>query len=95
MKRLGIVGIIVTALLAGIVWANRATDPLPSDARADLIVVEKGKRLLTLYKSGAVLRSYHVALGRGLSGAKVREGDNRTPEGRYTDLLPFPVATEL
>lgn len=31
----------------------------------------------------AVLKTYHVALGRGSSGAKQFEGDNRTPEGKY------------
>jgi|SRR5882672_1310531 len=84
MKRLSIAGIICALLVAGAVWANRATDALPAEARADLIVVEKGKRTLTLYKSGVVLRSYSVALGRGMTGAKEHERDNRTPEGRYS-----------
>jgi murein L,D-transpeptidase YafK len=30
-----------------------------------------------------VLKTYHVALGRGSSGAKQVAGDNRTPEGKY------------
>jgi len=83
MKRITIFGVAVALLVAGAAWANRGSDPLPSGTRADLIVVEKGKRLLTLYKNGAALRAYRVALGREPVGAKDREGDDRTPEGRY------------
>ena len=50
---------------------------------ADKIVVEKGARRLTLYRHGVVLKSYRVALGRRPVGRKEREGDDRTPEGRY------------
>jgi murein L,D-transpeptidase YafK len=84
MKRIIIFGVAVALLVAGAVWANQGSDPLPSGTRADLIVVEKSKRLLTLYKNGAALRTYRIALGREPVGAKEREGDDRTPEGRYT-----------
>jgi murein L,D-transpeptidase YafK len=84
MKRLGLAAIILAAIGAGAVWANRPHQPLPANARADLIVVEKSKRVLTLYQGDAVLRAYPIALGREPDGAKQREGDNRTPEGRYS-----------
>src|SRR5258705_5478323 len=58
-------------------------DALPADARADLVVVEKSERTLTLMHDGKVLKTYRVALGRNPQGHKVREGDKRTPEGRY------------
>ena len=84
MKKLvGAIVVIAAVLAASMVWASRSAVPLPANARADLIVVEKSKRLLTLYSHGVALRSYHVALGRGSSGAKERKGDKRTPEGRY------------
>lgn len=51
--------------------------------KADKIVVLKGARRLLLLRQGAVVRAYRVALGRNPNGAKVREGDGRTPEGRY------------
>jgi len=51
--------------------------------KADYILVEKSKRRLTLIARGRVLKSYRIALGRNPKGPKVREGDNRTPEGRY------------
>jgi murein L,D-transpeptidase YafK len=50
---------------------------------ADLIVVEKAKRLLTLYSSNKPLKSYRIALGGNPEGHKQQEGDSRTPEGRY------------
>jgi murein L,D-transpeptidase YafK len=50
---------------------------------ADSIVVEKGKRTLTLFQGGYAVRSYKVALGLQPTGDKVRIGDNRTPEGTY------------
>ncbi len=50
---------------------------------ADSIVVEKGKRTLTLYQGGFAVRQYKVALGKQPVGDKERIGDNRTPEGLY------------
>jgi murein L,D-transpeptidase YafK len=50
---------------------------------ADSIVVEKGKRTLTLYQLGIPVRTYKVALGKQPVGDKIKIGDNRTPEGVY------------
>jgi murein L,D-transpeptidase YafK len=49
----------------------------------DAVLVEKAARRLTLMSSGGTVRTYRVALGREPVGPKVREGDNRTPEGSY------------
>lgn len=49
----------------------------------DSIVVEKSQHRLTLYKQGALVRSYLVALGQRPVGDKVRIGDMRTPEGMF------------
>lgn len=35
-------------------------------------------------KNGQVLKSYHVVFGANPHGHKEQEGDQRTPEGRYT-----------
>jgi murein L,D-transpeptidase YafK len=59
-------------------------DPLPRDAIADRILVEKSARRLTLQRNGATLKTYRVALGRAPVGPKEYEGDQRTPEGIYT-----------
>ena len=57
--------------------------PLPANAVADRIVVDKARHIMTLYSHEQPLRSYAVALGRGGLDIKTREGDNRTPEGQY------------
>lgn len=51
--------------------------------RADRIVVNKGRREMLLLRGSSILRSYRVLLGREPVGHKEREGDGRTPEGRY------------
>jgi murein L,D-transpeptidase YafK len=85
MKRwlvLGGVGLAVAA--AGLLaYAHWPPSPLPEDAKADRVVVLKGERRLLLLDDSRVLRGYRVALGRDPLGAKRREGDNRTPEGKY------------
>ncbi len=55
--------------------------PLP---KADLVVVHKSLRALTLFKDGKVLKVYHIALGSHPKGHKRQEGDGKTPEGNYT-----------
>ncbi|MCE4225503.1 L,D-transpeptidase family protein [Methylobacterium sp. C25] len=61
------------------------TEPalVPASERADLILVEKGARRLTLMRGEKVLATYPVSLGFSPVGHKQREGDGRTPEGRY------------
>lgn len=56
---------------------------LPAGSRADKILVLKGKRELQLLKDGEIVRRYRIALGHTPRGAKVRQGDGRTPEGIY------------
>lgn len=53
-------------------------------AFADYIVVEKAKRTMTLYANRKTIKTYRIALGGNPVGHKEREGDSRTPEGRYT-----------
>jgi murein L,D-transpeptidase YafK len=50
---------------------------------ADQVVVVKSERRLYLIRDGQPYRSYKVALGLNPVGQKEREGDFRTPEGRY------------
>lgn len=47
------------------------------------IVIEKSLRLLHLMEEGRERFSCRVALGREPAGAKMAEGDGKTPEGRY------------
>lgn len=52
--------------------------------KADFVLVEKSKNLLTLFKNHKVIGTYHVVFGGNPVGHKEQEGDNKTPEGRYT-----------
>ena len=52
--------------------------------RVDSILVEKAAHRLSLFQRGRVTRTYVVALGQQPVGDKVRRGDMRTPEGRFT-----------
>lgn len=47
------------------------------------IVIEKGKRTLTLMDGAKIVKNYEVALGGEPIGAKDRQGDHKTPEGIY------------
>jgi len=50
--------------------------------QADKVVVMKNEKRLVLLRNGEVLKSYRISVGRN-PGQKVRQGDNRTPEGTY------------
>ncbi|MGH8242832.1 MAG: L,D-transpeptidase family protein [Steroidobacteraceae bacterium] len=49
----------------------------------DRVVVQKSNRRMELYRNGALVASYKISLGLQPVGQKQREGDYRTPEGRY------------
>ena len=69
--------------------ASRAPDSAAASLfdpriRVDSIRVEKAAHRLSLFQRGRVTRSYLIALGQQPVGDKVRRGDMRTPEGRFT-----------
>jgi len=51
--------------------------------KGDRIVIEKAKRLLTVYNGERELVHYSVALGNTPEGPKRCQGDGKTPEGEY------------
>lgn len=56
--------------------------------KVDLVKIDKSMRKMFLLKGEKVVASYGIALGANPKGHKLREGDKRTPEGRYTlDLI--------
>ena len=57
--------------------------PAMAEAPVDAVRVFKSERRLELLAGGRVMRAYSVALGSDPVGHKQREGDGRTPEGRY------------
>lgn len=52
--------------------------------RANHLVVSKKNRVLALMQGATTLKRYRVHLGFEPQGHKLRSGDGRTPEGRYT-----------
>lgn len=55
----------------------------PVHAAVDLIRVDKSDRKMWLMDGTTVVREYDIRLGFEPEGPKAREGDGRTPEGRY------------
>jgi len=51
--------------------------------KADFVLVKKSERKLFLLHGGRPFKQYRVAFGDQPKGHKQREGDERTPEGRY------------
>ncbi len=56
---------------------------VPASPKADRAVVMKKEHTLTLMSQGRTLKTYKIALGGEPVGAKVTQGDHRTPEGIY------------
>lgn len=73
---------VLAPVRAGIAVVNTSTsaDLLQP---ADAVLVVKSERKLYLLRGGQPYRSYKIALGLNPEGHKEREGDYRTPEGRY------------
>jgi murein L,D-transpeptidase YafK len=84
LKLVLLVLLIVLVVALGIAAAAHLNvDPLPRNAVADRVLVEKSARRLTLLRDGKALKTYRMVLGRA-SGPKEFEGDQRTPEGIYS-----------
>ena len=63
-----------------VVSTSPVSSSMPSVSR---VVVRKAARRMELLNGEAVVRSYRISLGLRPQGHKEREGDFRTPEGRY------------
>lgn len=75
-------------ILAGLVFATSLSAATPP--AVDLVKVDKSAHTLYLMRQGKVVEKFHIALGGNPVGHKQREGDQRTPEGRY--ILDFKNA---
>lgn len=80
-----VVGVVYTKAMARLAPENAPPSIVSPDEQADLVVVQKSRRQLWLFREGKQLATYEISLGAaGDSGHKQREGDERTPEGEYT-----------
>lgn len=77
--------LVATTLLVsgGCSSRSQAGGTTSSEQTADRIVIVKSTHTMTLMRNGHILRVYKVALGRGSTGPKERQGDHKTPEGQY------------
>ena len=68
--------------------------PWPANAedmqQIDRILVQKSTRKMYLYNNNEIVKEYTIRLGRNPIGTKIKEGDNRTPEGDYTIVSHNP-----
>jgi murein L,D-transpeptidase YafK len=85
-----LIGLGLWSAFVGVVWADAsiattgfATARDAGLPLADKLLVRKSERKLFLLRKGEVLRTYDIRLGLAPQGQKEREGDFRTPEGRY------------
>ena len=69
--------------LAGIILILLIPSYALSIEQADLVVVIKSESKLYLKKNGKTLKKVNVSFGANPKGHKLKEGDERTPEGRY------------
>ncbi|VVP43690.1 L,D-transpeptidase family protein [Pseudomonas fluorescens] len=92
LKRLAFFGLalLIMAFVYTIFMGRLAGGPAPtmeldqSKKQADVITVNKQERRMLLWREGRVLAEYRISLGTAANdGAKQREGDEKTPEGRY------------
>ena len=51
--------------------------------KPNLLVVWKKKRVLALYRNSKIIKAYRIRLGFSPQGQKEKEGDGKTPEGKY------------
>ncbi len=74
----------ISAGLALVTLAAPAVPEVPAP-EIDLVHVDKSARVLTLFSQGRAVRRYTgIQLGDDPVGHKRFQGDERTPEGRYT-----------
>ncbi|HUQ12694.1 MAG TPA: L,D-transpeptidase family protein [Novosphingobium sp.] len=75
----------VNSVNLAVALALLAAPAAADDATVDLVRVDKSERTLTLYSGESAVRTYTgIQLGDAPDGPKRFQGDERTPEGRYT-----------
>ena len=73
----------IYAILLAALTALIAPHAAIAEELADFVLVVKSERRLYLMRDDEVIDSFRVTFGSDPKGHKQREGDGRTPEGRY------------
>lgn len=85
--------ILLTLMLVTLIVPSLATSIRASNApEIDRVIVSKSDRQLYLMQGRTVVRAYPVSLGKNPVGHKSHQGDQRTPEGRYSLDWRNPVS---
>ncbi|MBO9511212.1 L,D-transpeptidase family protein [Erythrobacter sp. A6_0] len=75
----------LSLLLAVLAGAPTLAQQARAGEKADLVVVDKSERTLWVYQDGKAIRTYRgLQFGDAPRGHKRFQGDEKTPEGRYT-----------
>ena len=80
---------IATTLLLSQLLVSLVVMTLPAAVQAgdfpiaDKVLIEKAARKLHLLQNGKAIRTFKIALGIRPVGDKKKEGDFKTPEGKY------------
>ena len=101
MRRWILASLIIAIAVVGCTARTNVPPPLPSVSDATVVLgegtplgrwikVEKRERRLILYDDTEPIRSYPIVLGPEPEGAKLHEGDFRTPEGEYSIIAKYP-----
>ncbi|MDE3736322.1 MULTISPECIES: murein L,D-transpeptidase family protein [Pseudomonas] len=75
--------LLVVLIMSLSALAQASTTPTLGGKAIDKVMVVKSERKLLLMNRGDILKTYRISLGKQPLGAKLREGDQRTPEGFY------------
>ncbi len=65
------------------IFAPPAPPPVALNSPVERILIEKAARKMTVYQKAGPQKTYRIALGRTPEGSKTRQGDGRTPEGKF------------
>lgn len=71
---------VMFSLLCAFPLLATAKSPL---GNIDLVVVKKSQSSMEVMRDGKVIKRYRIAMGDNPKGHKAKEGDQRTPQGRY------------
>ena len=73
-------------------WKNAADETIADSRKRGVtaLIVSKLERRISVYKNGAIIRTYDVGFGFNGLADKRYSGDNATPEGRYTIIRKIP-----
>ena len=63
---------------------NQCNQQILSSELIDKISVYKSSRNMYLYKNGKIIYQFKISLGKNPKGHKLKQGDFKTPIGRYT-----------